>query len=103
MQTLNGKKIQNALKSGFGKVLGSIWERFGTIWGHFRALMGASWPFLGRSKTYFLNRFFQDGLQKVFWIDFGSILEGSLGGFGSVLGRIFVPVLAFWEGSGKIF
>ena len=92
MQTLNGKKRpQNALKIGFGKVLGSIWEGSGKVWGVSWTLLGAAWLFFECSKTSFFTALAQDGLQEAFWIDLGCFLEGS----GKVLGRI-------WEGLGRI-
>ena len=84
-----GQKI--ASKFDFGRVLGSIWEGFGTIWGLFWALLGASGSFWGGSKSSFYRALVQDGLQEAFWIDLGCLLEG----FGKVLGRI-------WEGLGRI-
>ena len=63
-------------KNGFGGVCGSISEGFGAVWVVFWALLGASWPLLGRSKSTFFPAWVQDGLQKGLGIDLGSILEG---------------------------
>ena len=88
-QEKTGQKI--ASKFDFGRVLGSIWEGFGTIWDLFWTLLGASGSFWGGSKSSFYRALVQDGLQEAFWIDLGCLLEG----FGRVLGRI-------WEGLGRI-
>ena len=71
--------------------MGSILEGSGAIWGVSWALLGASWPSWGRSKSSFFLTLVQDGLQEAFWIDFGSILEGfgrDLGGVWGDLGRL---------------
>ena len=70
--------LQISSKSGFGRVLGSIWEGLGTFWGAFWALLGASWPLFGLSKSNFFPVWVQDALQEGFWI----YLEPILAGFG---------------------
>ena len=75
-----------AQKIGFGTVLGLIWEGFGAVLGLFWALLAASWPFCGRSKSSFFQAWAQDGLQEAFWIDFGSIWAGIWEDFGKNLG-----------------
>ena len=76
-------------KVGFGRVLGVIWERFGTILG----LSGRSWPLLGRFSAFkvefFSQAWAQDKIQEAFWIDFGFWvdMERDLGGFWVDLGR----------------
>ena len=70
-----------------------IWEGLGlhlggVVWGVSWALLGASWPFFGRSKTSFLKALVQDRLQEAIWIDLGGFWEG--------FGRI-------WEGLGPHF
>ena len=74
-------KPKNRSKTAFGKVLGAFWEGFGSLWGLFWALLGAFGRFLWPSKSNFYKALVQHGLQKAFWIDFGSIWEG-LRGFG---------------------
>ena len=46
-------KPQNVFKSGFGRVLGFLWEGFGTVWALFWALLGAWGLFFGCSKSAF--------------------------------------------------
>ena len=73
-----GKSDLERFGAPFGKDLG--WS------GH---LLGASWPFFGDLESSFLQAWIQDGLQDVFWIDFGSSLEGLtmvLGWFGQRFG-----------------
>ena len=80
---------KNRLKFGFERVLGSIWEGVGTVWGLSRVLLDASWPFWERPKPSFFQALGQDGLQEAFWLDFWSIWEGLggvLGGFGEAFG-----------------
>ena len=95
-----GKKgAQNCLKSGFGRVLGSIWERFGTLWGIFWPLLDAFWLFFWRSKSYLFKALVQDELQEAFWVDFGLLLEGFgrlLGGGGKEFGRILSLLNKLW-------
>ena len=70
--------------------MGSILEGFGTAWGPIWALLGAPGPFFERSKSSSFKALVQSALQEAFWIDFGSILEGSgkvFGGFWNGLGR----------------
>ena len=47
------RRPQNALKNGFGRVLGSIWEGVGTVLGLFSELLGASGLFFGCLKSSF--------------------------------------------------
>jgi len=92
MQISNRKRqARKSPQIAFRRVLGSIWEGFGAVWGLFWALLGASGPFFGPSRSSFYKAWVQDGLQEGFWIDFGWLLEG----FGRVWGRI-------WEGLGRI-
>ena len=79
------KRPGNCFKSGFGTVLGSIWEGVGTLWAAFWPILGAFWRFFGRSRSYLVKALVQDGLQEAFWMDLGSLWEG----FGTV-----------WEGFG---
>ena len=88
-QEKTGQKL--ASKFDFGRVLASIWEGFGTIWGLFWALLGASGSFWGDSESSFYRALVQDGLQEAFWIDLKCLLEA----FGRLWGRI-------WEGLGRI-
>ena len=67
------KGTQNALKSGFGRVLGSIGEGVGMIWAVFWALLACS--FDGLNPSFFKHR--SGKWFKAFWINSGSILEGS--------------------------
>ena len=83
---------QNVLKSGFGRVLGFIWEGFGTVWALFWALFGASGPFFGRSRSSFYKALVQDGLQEAFRIDFGWLLEG----FGRILANLGMDFGEMW-------
>ena len=82
-------KRKNCSKIWFGRVLGSIWEGFGTLWSVLGPLLGAFWLLVGRSKSYLFKTMVQDGLQEAFWMAFGSIL----GGFGEDLD-------ASWENLG---
>ena len=93
MQISYGKiKSKKNSRNGFGTVLAFIWEGVGTLWGIFWSLLGASWPFRGRSQSSFCKALTQNGLQEGFWIDFGSILR-----------RIWVDVGRIWEGLGRIW
>ena len=68
-------------KHGFGRVLGSIWEGFGTLWGVF-------WPLLGDFCSFFdvLNDvFFKHGSKMDSKTPFGSILGGSWKDLGVVV------------------
>ena len=65
------KRAQNALKNGFGRVLGSIWEGVGTVWAVFSALFDC----------------FCDALNPSFF-KYGSRM-GSKRPFGSILGRFW--------------
>ena len=68
---------------------------FGTVWGIFGALPGASWPFWGRSKSIFFHTWVQDRLQKAFWIHLGSILGRFWEGlWGSLLGTSWAARVA---------
>ena len=87
---ISKKTSKNRTEIGFGRVLGFIWEGFGTVLGLFWALLAASWPFFGRSKSSFFQAWAQDKLQEVFWTDLGSIWEGIWEDFGRI-----------WEGLGK--
>ena len=81
--------------------MGSIWERFGTVWAVFWALLGAFSPFFWCSKLIFFQPWVQDGVQEAFWIDFGSILEGSgsiWGTFSKGLAGFWIDFEGFWEG-----
>ena len=85
MQILNGKKSpQNASKSGFRRVLGFIWEGFGTVLGLFSTLLRDFWLFFGRSKSSFCKAWAPDGPQEAFWMDFRQIWVGFGKGFGGV-------------------
>ena len=46
---------ENRFKIEFGRVLGSIWEAFGTVWGLFLAILGASGSFGKGSRSSFDN------------------------------------------------
>ena len=104
MQILSSKKKpQNALKHGFGRVLGSIWEGFGTFWSVFWALLGAFSPFFcfnhgskmvsKRPFGLILGRFwrvlgaFWEHFRRV-WLVFGLILKGS--------GRVWLTLFKFF-------
>ena len=51
------EKTKNRGKIKFGRVLGFIWEGFGTVLGH---SWPPSWPFFDRSKTSFFQAWAQD-------------------------------------------
>ena len=68
--------------------MGFIWEGFGTVLGLFWALLGDFCSYFGRSKYSFFQAWLQDGLQKAFWVDFGSIW----GRFGEDFGRVWVDL-----------
>ena len=72
--------------------MSSIWEGFGPLWGVFWTLLGACWPFFGRSKSYLFETLVQHELQEAFGVDLESLLDD----FGMVLGR-------FWEGLGRVW
>ena len=61
--------LQNALKSGFGRVLGSIWEGVGTVWAVFSALFDCFCDALNPSFFKYRSRM---GSKR----PFGSILDG---------------------------
>ena len=68
------KRPKNPLKAGFGRVLDSIWEGFGTVLAVFLALLGAFWAFFGCSKIIFFQSWLNmvpkltpRGLQHRFW------------------------------------
>ena len=65
------KRPQNALKNGFGKVLGSIWEGVGTVWAVFSALFDCFCDALNPSFSKYRSRM------------------GSKRPFGSILGRFW--------------
>ena len=83
------KKSNNYQKIGFGKVLDSIWERFGPVWAVFGALLDASWPLLGRWKLSFFHALVHDELQESFRIAFGKVWGGFREGFGRIWGLKF--------------
>ena len=96
MQICNHKQTnpKSARKSGLGGSWGSIWEGFGTLRAVLGPLLGAFWLLVGRSNSYLLKTWVQDGLQEAFWMAFESIL----GGFGPLLdtlGRLWAFFLAF--------
>ena len=76
-----------------GRVLASIWERFGTGCGLSWALLGASWAFFGPSKSSFVKGFVPDGR---YWPSLGAsgaplerfldTLGRLLAGLGNVMG-----------------
>ena len=77
------KTFQNASKNGFWRVLGSIWEGFGTVWTVFWALLGDFWLFFGCSKFNFFQTWASIGprwaprcLWHRFWVDFGRAGDG---------------------------
>ena len=78
------KEPQIGLKSGFGRVLGSIWEGFGTLW-------GVSWVLLGRSLDL-QNEAFLKHWSKI----------SSKKPLGSILGRFWKLLGRVLEGRGKI-
>ena len=86
------RRPQNALKNGFGRVLGSIWEGVGTVWAVFWTLLGC---FFGILNPNFCKHRSRMGSKR----PFGSILDG----FWEVLGGLWMDFGRFWEGSGKIF
>ena len=89
---VGNKRPQNALKSGFGRVLGSIWEGVGTVWAVFWALFDC--PFDALNPSFFKHR-----SGKGFKRPFGSILDR----FWRVLGGFGMDFERFGEGFGKIF
>ena len=96
MQICNHKQTnpKSARKSDLGGSWGSIWEGFGTLRAVMGPLLGAFWLLVGRSNSYLLKTWVQDGLQEAFWMAFESIL----GGFGPLLdtlGRLWAFFLAF--------
>ena len=92
-----GKKgSQNSTKSGFGRVLGSIWEGFGTVWSLSWALLDASGQVFECSNASLNPAWVQEwaprGLLGRFWIDFARFWGGSetiWDGFGKGFRRIF--------------
>ena len=86
------RRPQNALKNGFGRVLGSIWEGVGTVWAVFWTLLGCFFNILNPNFCKHRSRM---GSKR----PFGSILDG----FWEVLGGLWMDFGRFWEGSGKIF
>ena len=90
-------RSKNRKKIGFGRVLGSIWEGFETVWGVFWALLDTFWLFFCWSKIIFFQsglnmvpKWAPRGLQHRFWDDF----ENSQKPLASILGR-------FLKGLGK--
>ena len=80
---------KNLQKIGFGSVLGSICEGFGTVLDLFLSLLGITWPFFGRSKSSFSKALVPDELQEGFWINFGTDLE-RFRRISEGLGRVFI-------------
>ena len=76
------KRPQNALKSGFGRVLGFIWEGFGTVWAVFWSLLGTLGPFFWCSKSICFKHRSKMGSKRP---------------FGSILGRFLKALGRFWE------
>ena len=70
------KQPKNALKNEFWRVLGLIWEGFGTVLGIFWTLLGDFCSYFGRSKSCFFQTWVQHGRQEAFWLDFAGVLEG---------------------------
>ncbi len=91
------------LKNGFGRVLGSIWEGVGALRAVFWPLLGAFWPFFGRSKSHLFKALVQDELQEAFWMDFGLLLECFGKVFGGILGRFGVDLGGFEELMGRFW
>ena len=94
------RKGKNRTQIGFGRVLDSIWEGFGTVQALFWALLGAFGSFFWCSKSCFVPAWAQDGVQEAFWIDFGSISEGSgriLRGFLEGLQGLWIDFGRSWE------
>ena len=91
------KHAKKHLKIWFGKVLGSIWEGFGTLWAALWHLLDAFWRFFGRSKSYLVKALVQDELQEAFWMDFGSLWDG----FGRVWGEIWKDLGPFRQVMGS--
>ena len=88
-------------ESGFGEVLGFVWDGFGTLWAVFWALSGALGVIFGHSKSFLFRALAQDGLQEASGINLGSILEGFGEGFGR-FGRSLGSILArFWKCFGE--
>ena len=103
MQSLSCQKnSKNRSKISFGRVLGSIWEGFGTVWGVFWTLLDASRPLFGRSKSNFFLAWVQDGVQEGFRIDLGTIWEG-LGEIWEEFGRVWEGFWQVWGSSWKHF
>ena len=67
-----------------GVHFGSFWEALGSLLGGFGRPKWGPRSFRRRSRSSFYRALTQDGLQDVFWIDLGWLLER----FGKVLGRI---------------
>ena len=86
------KRPQNASKNGFGSVSGSIWERVGTVWAVFWALLDCLLAAL--NPIFFKHRSRMRSKRP-----FGSILDRCWG----VLGNLWMDFERFWEGFGKIF
>ena len=77
-----------------------VWEGLGILLRAFGRLLVV----FGRSSSNFFLVLAQDGLQKAFWIDFGSILGGiggDLEGFGRIWGRFPSIFNCILEGLGK--
>ena len=96
------QKIQAEIHSkiGFGRVLGFIWQGFGTVLGLFSTLLRDFWLFSGRSKSSFCKAWAPDGLQEALWMDFRSIWVGfgeGFGGFRENVGAFFRNFFAFFR------
>ena len=65
------RKIRS--KIGFGRVLASIWEGFGPVWGLSWALLGTFWWIFEPSKSSFCKALAQDALQEASGVEFGGV------------------------------
>ena len=85
----------------FGRVLASIWEGFGTVWGLSWELLGASWRIFEPSNSSFCKALAQNGLPEAFGVDFGGVWEGiweDLGGSWEDFGQFLDE---FWKDLGQ--
>ena len=102
MQILSGKKkatkcLKTWIWEGLGLYLGKVSDGLGRLFGTFGGFFTVFWC----SKLIFFQPWVQDGVQEAFWIDFGSILEGSgsvLGTFSKGLAGFWIDFEGFWEG-----
>ena len=67
-------------ESGFGEVLGFVWDGFGTLWAVFWALLGALGVIFAHSKSFLFRALAQDGSKRPlasiwarFWRGLGSL------------------------------